>query len=295
MVRTAHVAALALLGVAFGCTKILGLDYAYQGTGGQGSTTSTKTSTTTSTTPEGDAGSCGGYVWDPQAGCQACMESSCCADLKACDDGTPCATLAACALACVTGDTTCLAACFQTDSDKNAGSGLSAWDALEACFGTNCDDIDSCSFAVCNSTYFWPTRTCANCLANDAACCAAFTACSTDVVCDACVTNPTAMGCSANMNFQKALACETQTCGVECSYLICDSATIGYTSADCNYCVSKATGGCCSEFDACVADPNSTCAQCISGASTVGCSTDMLYGAYDNCVTTNCTVQCSGF
>jgi hypothetical protein len=288
-----------MVSVAAGCTKILGLDYTYQGTGGQGTTTTgtgggmaTSTGTSTGT---GDAGSCGAYVWDTLAMCDACMKSSCCAELRGCDTGTPCASLAACALACTPGNDACLSTCINADENQHGGSGLTAWNTLLSCFGTHCDTTTQCPLPVCGSSFLWPTRTCADCLGNDQACCAAFTACANDPVCVACETTTGAMGCSTNMNFQKTSACETQTCGVQCDYLICDSTTFGYTSSDCNYCLSKATGGCCTEFDACVTNTMSTCYACMAGTTTTGCSTDMLYTAYNNCMSANCSIECAGF
>jgi hypothetical protein len=283
-------AALAALAAGGGCTKILGLDYTYQATGGgPGTTAATGTGT-------GGASACGSFVWDQEPVCQGCVEKSCCAELHACDTGTPCALIAACARLCKPGDDACLTACINEDSNKHAGSGLSAYDALSNCWGKNCNNtLTGCSFPVCTSTYNFPTRACAACLTNDAGCCAALTACSTDPVCQACVQNNTAMGCSANMNFQKVWACVTVTCGIVCSYEVCGSPAFGYYADDCNYCVSKPTGGCCSEFNACVMNTSSTCYMCMLGTTATGCSTDMLYTAYNNCVTANCNIECAGF
>jgi len=289
-----RLAGLVLVVAAGGCTRILGIDYTYQGTGGSTATGSGGHTTTTTTATATDGGACGAFVWDPQSGCQGCVESFCCTDLLACDDGTPCASITACARACKPGDTSCLTTCINADSNMHGGSGLSAYAALEACFGAHCDTTTTCSFPVCASGYTWPSRACADCLGNDAGCCAALTACGNDPVCVACVQTPSAMGCSSNTNFQKAYACETQTCGVTCTNVICESvANIGYTSADCNYCVSKAMGGCCTEFNACVADV--TCNQCIGGTSTAGCSTSTLYSTYNNCVLSKCSIQCAAF
>jgi hypothetical protein len=288
----ASLAAVAAL-AAGGCTKILGLDYTYQGTGTGGGTTTGATGTT-GTTGTGGASACGSFVWDPSSGCQGCMEKSCCAELRACDTGTPCALVAACGRPCKPGDDACLTACINEDSNKHNGSGIAAYDALVNCFGKNCDVTTQCSFPVCNSNYFWSSRACADCLGSDAGCCATFTACNNDPVCSVCMQNPmAAMGCSANMNFQKAYACATVTCGLTCTYLVCSSPAFGYYAADCNYCVSKTPGGCCMQFNACLMD--TTCYQCMLGSTMAACNTDMLFNTYQSCATANCSVECAGF
>lgn len=292
MVRT-RLVAVAFLAALAGCTKILGLDYNYEPTG-TGTGAHDGGTTTTSGTGGSDGGACGSFVWDPEDQCQSCMEGSCCAELRACDTGTPCAIVAACGRACKAGDDACLTTCINADSNMHGGSGLSAYDALLQCFGDHCDNTNYCTFPVCKSTYSWPSRACADCLGNDPGCCATLTACGNDPVCEACISNPNSMGCSANTNFQKAYVCETQTCGIECSYAVCNS-PIWYTSYYCNYCVSQATGGCCTQFNACVQDMNSVCYACMYNISTTGCATDMLYTAYNDCVSANCSVQCAGF
>jgi hypothetical protein len=282
-------AAVAALAAGGGCTKILGLDYTYQGTGGQGTGTGT-----TAATGTGGASACGSFVWDPDATCTGCMEKSCCAELHACDTGTPCALVAACARLCKPGDDACLGACITTDSTKHAGGGLAAYNALATCFGRNCyNTVGGCSFPICTSTFTSFSRACADCLGNDATCCAALTACAKDAVCSACASNSAIMGCSANTNFQNALKCENVTCGLTCTSLVCNSQAFGYYAADCNYCLSKAMGGCCTSFNACAMD--STCYACLLGTTTTGCTTNMLYNTYLACANMSCSIECAGF
>jgi hypothetical protein len=285
-------AALAVLSAGAGCTKILGLDYTYQGTGGQG--TGGHQGTAAATGTGGAPSACGSFVWDPDATCQGCIEKSCCAELQACDTGTPCAIVAACARPCKPGDDACLNTCINADANNHAGSGLSAYNALATCFGSHCfNTTGGCSFPVCASTFTSFSRACADCAGNDPGCCAAFTACAKDAVCSACFQNTAIMGCSANTNFQNAYNCETVTCGLTCTAQVCNSAAFGYYAADCNYCLSKAMGGCCTQFNACVME--ATCYACLLGTTTAGCNTDTLYNAYDNCGAANCNTECAGF
>ena len=290
-VRAWAAAALAVLGVGAGCTKILGLDDTYQGSGTGGH----RAATTAATTGTGGTSACGAFVWDPEVTCQGCMEKSCCGDLLACDTGTPCGVATACVRACAAGDTACLGACIDADATDHMGSGLSAFVALAACFSASCAGVGDCSFPVCTSGYSMFDRTCADCLTADASCCAAFTACDADPVCVGCLEAPAEAACQSNASFVAAYACETVTCGVTCTDAICSSPAFAYYSADCNFCLSQATGGCCAQFDACVMTTTSTCYQCIAGTITTGCSADPDYSAFFACLDSNCGVQCAGF
>jgi hypothetical protein len=283
--------ALALLASA-SCTKILGIDYKFESAGAGGGTTS---STTTTTSGTGGGGKCGSYVWDQEASCQTCMEKVCCSELRACDTGTPCAELADCAHKCMPADDMCLGACLATDTSKHASGGADAYYALLSCFGSNCQGAADCSFPICNSTFTWSIRGCADCLSADMACCAAFTACANDGVCTACIENPANQGCSGNMNYITTNNCVSTTCGLSCANSICGSPVFGYTSPRCNYCLSQMTGGCCAPFDACVMDTMSVCYNCMESAAATGCGSDMNYQAYSACYSANCQVECSGF
>jgi hypothetical protein len=276
------------LAAAVGCTTILGIDYDYEGTGTGGKSTTTSSST-------GDASACGSYVWDAEASCQACMETSCCSELLACTAGTPCGTLADCVAKCMLSDEACLGACVTADVNQHQSSGADALYALGSCFGSSCQGGTQCVFPVCNANFTWSTRACATCLGGDMGCCAAFTACSNDAVCSACFQNAASQGCSVNTNYQTAYACVAGTCGPVCAEYICDSTEFGFTSPKCNYCLSQATGGCCMAFDNCAAVETSTCYQCLASASATGCDTDMLYSAYSACYTDSCGVDCAGF
>jgi hypothetical protein len=278
-------AVIALLATG-GCTKILGIDYTYRGTGGGASTTVSSTSAGT-----GGKAPCGTLVWDGLSTCQTCMEASCCTDLEACDDGTPCGTLAACAHKCAFGDDACKKACIDADSASAKGAGLTAYNTLLGCFTDNCSVSDACAIPICDSTFTWNDRGCADCLGNDPTCCAAFTDCAKDPLCSACTQNPTGAGCDTSTLFQATLTCETMTCAEQCSFVICGS-DIGYPMTSCNYCVSQATGGCCMQFDTCKMDK--ACYDCLSGVTVAGCDTNTVYAAYNSCVLSQCSVPCSG-
>jgi hypothetical protein len=271
-----------------GCTKILGIDYTYEGTGVGGGKTTT-------TTGPGGASMCGSFVWDAEASCQSCMEKSCCSELRACDTGTPCATLAACAGKCAEGDDTCLGACLATDSSKHQNSGADAYYALVSCFGSNCQGLAQCTFPVCDSSFIWSIRACAECLGMGTAttgCCGAFHACNNDPVCSGCISNPSGADCAGDTAYAAAQACVSTTCGQVCADFICKSPQFSYTSPRCNNCLSKATGGCCTAVTNCAMD--NTCTQCFFTAA-ASCETNSLYMAYSACYTSNCSVDCAGF
>ena len=238
-------------GAAAGCTKILGLDYTYEGTGAGGS------STTATTTGTGGAAMCGTFVWNTEASCQSCMQNECCGELLACTTGTPCATLATCAAKCEETDDACLGACLTTDTNEHQSSGADAYYALVSCFGTNCQGAGQCSFPVCNSGFTWSISACAECLSAgsaDTGCCGALTTCDGDPVCSGCIENPSGATCAMNPNYPSAQACVSANCGQVCADYICTVPQFFYTSPRCNYCLSNATTGCCPAVNACADD-----------------------------------------
>jgi hypothetical protein len=285
-------ASLALVAAA-GCTKILGLDYTYEGAGAGGS--STTTTATTATTGTGGASMCGTFVWNTEASCQSCMEKMCCGELLACTTGTPCATLAACAAKCEETDDSCLGACLTTDTNDHQSSGADAYYALTSCFGTSCQGPGDCSFPVCDSGFTWSLSACATCLSAGSAttgCCGALTTCDADPVCSGCIVNPSGATCAMNPNYPSAQACVNTTCGQVCADYICAVPQFFYTSPRCNYCLSNATSGCCASINACASDP--TCNECFfTGAST--CTSNMAYSNFTSCYESNCSVDCAGF
>jgi hypothetical protein len=290
------VASLALIAAA-GCTKILGLDYTYEGTGVGGSSTTTATTTGT-----GGASMCGSFVWNTEASCQSCMQKECCSALLACTTGTPCATLAACAGKCAESDDTCLGACLTADTNEHQSSGADAYYALTSCFAENCQGAGDCSFPVCNSGFDWSISACASCLSNN--CCAELSVCNSttnpDPVCVGCIENPAGVECSMDMAFQKAQTCLNTACGPVCADTICMSPQFFYTSPRCNYCLSNATTGCCPEVSACANDTSMdagagpSCTTCFFTAAAT-CESNSAYAQYSACYESSCSVDCAGF
>jgi hypothetical protein len=268
-----------------GCTQIVGLDYHYQGTGG--GSTSTATTSTTSGMPS----KCGTFVFDTLSTCQTCMEASCCTDVAACDKDSPCDALLTCERKCAPFDDACKQTCLTADTMQHAGAGLTAYTNVYNCYLTNCEYTAGCDWPVCNSTFLWYNHQCADCLGM-AGCCEAFTACAADSVCSACVLDSTTPGCSMNAKYGPTQTCVNTTCAKECVSTICGS-TLGYASSDCNDCINNMTGGCCTEFAACVMDPMSTCYKCMYATQTTGCNADAMWNAFSNCQTNNCEAACA--
>lgn len=269
------------------CTKILGVDYDYRLAG------DTTTSSTTGT-GTGGAGPCGAYVWDALPSCEQCAESSCCAELKLCDDGTPCAEIAACAAACGAKDIACLTTCVNDDTTKHQSQGAIDFGNLSYCVAAQCSTSVACSFPICGTSFTWSKRSCSDCLSGDATCCAAFTQCSTDSVCSACMlTNDAAPACATNAIFQQIVGClNGEGCGRDCAFDVCDDLAYGYAETHCNFCLSQQSGGCCTEFDACRGD--TACAACLEPSAPASCSSNNKLQAFYDCISASCYVQCSG-
>jgi hypothetical protein len=151
----------------------------------------------------------------------------------------------------------------------------------------------ACEYPICTSMLSFPDMNCAACLGADAGCCSAFTAC--DMTCQNCTGTPTAAACTTNTEFQAVETCLNTTCGSTCTFSICGS-MLGYPTAACNYCLSNASTGCCTQFDACTSDTTSTCYKCVTGAETdmATCTADANFTAYNTCFTNNCQTECGG-
>lgn len=277
--RTKIITGLCALGAALLATAACGSS----GTGGTGGTTQT----TTASSGGGGAGpACGSYVWSTvNAGCSACMSTSCCDALQACDSGTTCGTLVACYNACATGDTTCVSGCQTAHPDGKAGV-----DALLACYDASCKGTSACGTAVCDTGVSVPAQVCGECLTMN--CCDSWKLCSQDDMCLTCLLTPSA-ACDGSTLYADALACQSTNCGLSCTDRICDT-TLGYPNAPaCNHCLGQldAGGGCCEETQACAADP--TCLGCITGKITTGCGDSAAYASFTTCKE-KCATECGG-
>ncbi len=90
-------------------------------------------------------------------------------------------------------------------------------------------------------------------------------------------------------------------CGQQCFYPYCGSNIGTVIFASCPTCVNG-TPGCCTEFNACLADTTQTCGGdgsttlgCLgsSDPSGDGCCSNTEYAAWDSCKNTNCSSTCS--
>jgi hypothetical protein len=240
----------------------------------------------------GGAPACG-ITYDSRPACETCVENSCCSELMACGPGTDCNAFIACANACpMTNGQTCVQTC-----QTNHASGVMAFQAVTQCYDQNCRSMAACEYPICSSMLSFPDMTCAMCLGSDTGCCSSFTACASDMACTQCAGKPaTATGCTSPDATTTAVdTCLNTTCGSSCTFSICGS-MLGYPTAACNYCLSNASTGCCSQFDACTMDTSSTCYKCVTGAETdmATCMADANFTAYNTCFTTNCNTACGG-
>jgi len=116
-------------------------------------------------------------------------------------------------------------------------------------------------------------------------CCASFDPCLADADCTDCLeSGPTGAGCDTNALYQPF-----QTCfATSCPGLICDS-TLGTPSPLLNACIQD---NCCATFSPCAAD--TTCTDCLSDDTIVGCDTNALYTPYLTCRDGSCPQDICG-
>jgi hypothetical protein len=103
------------------------------GSGGSGNLGAGGMNTGSGGTP-GSTATCG-VTWSPNASCNDCMSSSCCAELQNCVDGTPCGTFLNCVLTkCPSGD----AACLQSQCSTELQAASADVSALSDCNTQKC-------------------------------------------------------------------------------------------------------------------------------------------------------------
>jgi len=173
---------------------------------------------TTSSTMQMD---CGGLsIPDPT--CQACLEASCCTELKNCDDEAECTGLITCQQGCAEGDQACIDACIAA-----APVGAPLLDALDACLAGPCGaDCGAGNGGICDSGLTFQDPACDMCLGTS--CCDEWNACTggtgpdgmpLDAVksqeCIDCVNGNAAPGvdCTAA---EAGIACLQASCAAEC-------------------------------------------------------------------------------
>jgi hypothetical protein len=156
----------------------------------------------------------------------------------------------------------------------------------------------------CGSLLYSNDAICEGCV--EGICCNELLACDSGTPCDdllqcisACGTNQscqqscTTQYASGLADAQTLVDCANSFCSTECQAAtpgtICDSGLQNSTNPDCGDCLGAS---CCAEFDSCVA--SSLCFDCITGATTTGCSTNALYLAATSCQTTQCSSVCGG-
>ncbi|MBK7579737.1 MAG: hypothetical protein IPI67_05950 [Myxococcales bacterium] len=114
---------------------------------------------------------CGGLV-APSDACAACESAACCEPAAACAATPSCAAFEVCLSACA-GDTTCRAACVQSNGGVPLG-----WAALETCQASAC--ADACG-ASCGKALPVHDTLCTGCAT--VPCCQQLAACATDLDC----------------------------------------------------------------------------------------------------------------
>lgn len=267
------------------------------GSGGGGTTTSTSTTVTsssgstntTTSTGSGGSGPACGILWeDPndaaRAGCETCMEDSCCTEMSACAAGTDCDALLTCVKACADGDSACTDTCINGHMQ-----GYDDYNAMFKCYDDSCKATQDCEYPICDSMLLFPDQKCAECLGADATCCGALKDCGADQTCAGCAAKPDAAGCDTNALYQPVGTCFNDTCGKQCSFDICGSG-LGYQGfPSCNYCLTQQ---CCTEFDACQAD--ATCNACLGAPDGADCATNAAFTAFTMCRDVTCKTDCGG-
>ena len=284
------------------------------GTGGTTSTTATTmhvssshatgvTSGTGGAGTGGAAGACGAFTYSTVAACEAVVETKCCAELMGCDTGTACDGFIKCANACPGTPTTCDATCTACikGCETSKAAGYTDYQTLRTCYDNNCAAATGCGTQICMSKVNVANKACGDCLTTD--CCTAWTACSMNMACGACIGKNTA-ACKANPLYKAALDCQnaSQTatppgCGQLCADSICDSGLHYPNRPACNYCLGQPDAdaggmGCCQEMDACVGDAQ--CKKCITGgeADMTKCTANLPLTNFNACSTSKCGTEC---
>jgi hypothetical protein len=213
--------------------------------------------------------------------------------MEACGAGTPCDAWYQCAVACKGKGSACYDAC-----DSSQAQGKADYDALSGCYDSNCKQQQACAYQVCTSGLLFTSdlQDCAECLGTN--CCDQYTACMMDQGCGTCeLSDPSKLpanctdGSATATLYSAADTCQEQSCGKVCATSICGS-PLGYPGfPSCNYCLSQQ---CCTEFDKCTADMNSTCYKCLTTPGATGCDTDADFKAFVMCRDVTCKTDCGG-
>jgi hypothetical protein len=126
------------------------------------------TSVSSGTGPNG----CGALHVSSNASCQACLQSTCCAELLACDRGTVCGELIQCLVNCAMNDPSCDNACTMKFAGGMAGV-QAVGHCINQCMASGCNQPAT---AVCDSGLVADTSDCDTCLTLE--CCPEAEACT---------------------------------------------------------------------------------------------------------------------
>jgi hypothetical protein len=262
-------------------------------TGSTMTTTVSSSSGSTNTTSTGGSGggapACGIYWEDPtdtaRADCETCMEDNCCTEMGACGAGTDCDALLSCAKACADGDSTCVQTCLDGHQQ-----GYTDYQTPQSCYSDSCQKTQACVYPICDSGLTYPDKDCSECVGTN--CCDAAKACVGDQTCAACLVPMPADSCKTNTLYQAIDGCfSNPTCGPKCESSICGSKLAYPNFPSCNYCLSQQ---CCTSFDKCTADMNSTCYKCLTTSTATGCDADADFQAFKMCRDVTCKTDCGG-
>jgi hypothetical protein len=262
--------------------------------------------TSTLGAPGAPSGACGLATGDPT--CDACLDTSCCAQNTACVSDADCNALLACGDACR--DDACFSACYSAHP-----TGAALLDALSSCADTSCSakcggppssppSTSACGFGSGDAT-------CDSCL--DSNCCGDANACLGDADCTAlldcayaCTDAACESACEAAhptgaAKLDTLSTCASTACGAACGGPPPSGGSCGLTSGDatCDACLD---GSCCAETTTCVGDADCVALlRCYDGCSDATCAAacdaahpggSAKLDTVATCVQTSCTTAC---
>jgi hypothetical protein len=283
------------------------------GTGGAAGTAGGAAGTGGTAGAAGDAGPSCDFVTG-NTSCDECMNTSCNTDCNACASNGECVGFVICALACSTGDNSCMQDCVEQHADGVddglalvGPSGCLRENCNSACIvsGASCDisvgdqACDDCVVGACMAE-------CTTCAENDS--CVDLVACAAECAPDdqGCI-----MGCAAQSPggigdataFMGDGSCVAEHCSVECNGAPSQCA-FEFGDAACDSCISSqclASCNTCADNDACVAlvECGAECAPDDQGCLTqcaiqnpTGIADASSFAGDTGCISQKCPTEC---